>query len=104
MISKGRLGRTLTRPRSMEVAIRGKHSLYGPFEKKRIRAKTNVFNIMYFWMQLMRTTRVFDDSAQGLRGGAERPRGARRWLMGATLFCSSCVRCSPAWPMRQFQE
>ncbi|CAI8792098.1 hypothetical protein EMIT0P43_10133 [Pseudomonas jessenii] len=53
---------------SMEAAIRVEQSLYGPFEKKRIRAKTNVFNTMYFWMQSMHTTRLFDDSAQGLRG------------------------------------
>lgn len=77
----------------MEAAIRLEHSLYGPFEKKRIRAKTNVFNIMYFRIQLMRTTRVIDDSAQGLaaQNGREVP-GAGSWALRSFARHVSDVR------------
>jgi hypothetical protein len=77
----------------MEAAIRVAHSLYGPFEKKRIRAKTNVFNIMYFRIQLMRTTRVIDDSAQGLaaQNGREVP-GAGSWALRSFARHVSDVR------------
>jgi hypothetical protein len=86
----------------METAIRVEHSLYAPFEKKRIRAKTNVFNIMYFRIQLMRTTRVIDDSAKDWR----RRTAARCQALAHGRYALLLVMCQmfASVAMRQLQE